>query len=187
MPELVQLQHAVSDHRKAVMDKKELFLPVLLLSDIPGLFTCFFLTDSRNFHRKTHIIKSSSLHEQIKMLEDHSYILTLLTEFFFRKFRKILTIHPDSSGCWSFNRFRHRTSVLLPAPERPIMPKISPFSMEKLMFLAASTVLFLWKAFTEVFYLYHRFHLNCSPVPLKYLCYNLFINTPSRIILQLLL
>ena len=68
------------------------------------------------------------------------------------------------------------------------MPKISPFSMEKLMFLAASTVpFFVVKAFTEVFYLYHRFHLNCSPVPLKYLCYNLFINTPSRIILQLLL
>ena len=37
-----------------------------------------------------------------KALEYHSYILTLLTEFFFRKFRKILTIHPDSSGCWSF-------------------------------------------------------------------------------------
>ena len=46
---------------------------------------------------------------------------------------------------------------------------------------------FCGKAFTKVFYLYHRFHLNCSPVPLKYLCYNLFINTPSRIILQLLL
>lgn len=30
--------------------------------------------------------------------------------------------------------------ILLPAPERPMMPKISPFSMEKLMFLAASTV-----------------------------------------------
>ena len=64
------------------------------------------------------------------------------------------------------------------------MPKISPFSMEKLMFLAASTVPFFVE---KVFYLYHRFHLNCSPVPLKYLCYNLFINTPSRIILQLLL
>lgn len=90
LPELVQLQHAVSDHLKAVMDKKELFLPVLLLSDIPGLFTCFFLTDSRNFHRKTHIIKSSSLHEQIKMLEDHSYILTLLTEFFSESFVRFL-------------------------------------------------------------------------------------------------
>ena len=73
------------------------------------------------------------------------------------------------------------------------MPKISPFSMEKLIFLSASgsfffkSFAFFGKAFTKVFYLYHRFHLNCSPVPLKYLCYNLFINTPSRIILQLLL
>lgn len=40
------------------------------------------------------------------------------------------------------------------------MPKISPFSMEKLMFLAASTVPFLWKSF-------YRGFLPVSSVPFK--------------------
>ena len=37
------------------------------------------------------------------------------------------------------SRFRHRTKVDLPAPDRPIMPKISPFSILRDTFFTAST------------------------------------------------
>ena len=42
------------------------------------------------------------------------------------------------------SRFMHRTRVLLPAPERPIIPKISPFWMSRLMSSRA------WTAFSPV-------------------------------------
>ncbi len=49
-----------------------------------------------------------------------------------------------------------------------MMPKISPFSMEKLMFLAASTVPpLVLKTLAEVLYLYHRFHLDHFPLSLN--------------------
>ena len=44
----------------------------------------------------------------------------------------------------SSSRFMHRTRVLLPAPERPIIPKISPFWMSRLMSSRA------WTAFSPV-------------------------------------
>ena len=48
-----------------------------------SLFAGFRFPDPGNLHRKTDIIQCCSLHKKIKMLENHSYLLTLFTELFF--------------------------------------------------------------------------------------------------------
>ena len=63
-------------------------------------FSGFLFLHSCNFQRKTHVVQYRSLHQQIKMLENHPDFPSCHTQLCLRKLQKILFSDIYFSGSW---------------------------------------------------------------------------------------
>ena len=88
--------------------------------------------------READVVQHGLLRQQAKVLEDHRHATAIRAKLLARKRGDVTAIDLDDARRGRSSRLMVRTSVDLPAPLIPMMPKTSPSAISRLMSESAS-------------------------------------------------